>query len=125
MQVADEKGYSLTMANNKEFKVGDGVNYSYATDTHPGTVIKVTPTRVTVAKCKYECTEELSTKIRAAGGLAGSEYRLSEGLEGLSFKDTESTLVFTERKDGSFRMVGATNWGTLYHGRSYYYDPSF
>ena len=106
--------------NNKEFSVGDGVHWTGWTDSSPGTVIEVKPSRVTVARCDLHLTEARKARLREQGI---GEYRFSDGDDGVSFTQTDNKVVFTKRKDGTFREVGSKT--VLFHVRSYYRDPSF
>ena len=111
------------MENNTEFKVGDGVNFTGWTDTSAGTVIKVTPNRITVRRDSLVLSEARGQKIRAAGGISAGEYRFDEGDEGVSFEPSQGEVLFTKRQDGTFREQGGK--ALLCKGRSYYRDPCF
>jgi len=95
-----------------DFKVGDGVSFGCGSDRYPGTVVRVTPTRVHVASDDYECTSPPS-----AYGSNDGVYRFTP------VKDA-AVQVFTVKKNGRVSMKGG-NYGILGHGRCYYQDPSF
>ena len=109
--------------SNKEFALGDGVSWTGWTDTNPGTVVKVTPNRVTVRRDDLVLSDEAKEKLRAAGGMAAGEHHFIDGMPGVTFEPAQYETVFTKRKDGFFREVGSKT--TLHHGRCFYRDPCF
>ena len=95
-----------------DFKVNDGVSFGYGADSYPGTVVKVTPTRVYVTEDGHFCI-----KAPSSPGAHDGEYLFTQN------RDTPK-LIFTVKKDGRVTPIGTSSCA-LSHGRKYYMDPSF
>lgn len=94
-----------------DFKVGDGVSYSAGSDRYPGTVIRVTNTRIFVQDDKYECTSPAS-----AYGADDAVFKFTPNTEG-------GVRMYSVKNNG--RISGKGGYGGIGHGRRYYQDPSF
>ena len=90
-----------------KFNVGDGVHWNVGSDTYPGTIRKISPSR----------------------------HKIWVSSDSVSFKDAEPTFtpqdlpekswqLFTRRGDGSYKESGS-EYTQLYPVRHYYWDPSF
>ena len=99
-----------TMKHN--FNVGDGCSFGAGSDSYPGTVVKVTPTRIWVQQDTHICTKRMS-----AYGANDAEYIYQRNLNG-------RIEQFSVKKNGRITLKGC-NFGGLGHGRRYYQDPSF
>ena len=93
-----------------DFKVGDRVNYSFASDRNPATVVRVTPTRVYIRS-------DHVTKWTPHPDCYGVEFR--EGTH------TEPDMMFSwKRKSGRLTPQGGGGGG-IGHGWAAYRDPHF
>jgi hypothetical protein len=92
-----------------DFRVDDGVSYSFNGDSHPATVVRVTNTRVWVMRDDVICTKPAS-----GYGTEDAEYKY--------VRNSDARVeMFSVKKTG-----WVTNgWQTLTHGRHYSYNPSF
>lgn len=95
-----------------DFKVNDGVSFGYGADCYPGTVVKVTPSQVHVARDDWKCI-----KAPSAMGAHDGKY------EFIQHKNAP-VMIFTVKKGGRVTPIGETG-SALSHGRKYWMDPSF
>lgn len=95
-----------------DFKVNDGVSFGYGADCYPGTVVKVTPSRVYVTEDGHYCT-----KPPSAVGAHDAEHVFTQ-------RTDEPKLIFTVKEDGRVTPYDETDCA-LHHGRKYWMDPSF
>lgn len=91
-----------------KFQVGDGVTYTIWTDKVPGTVIAVTPKRVTIRldKCHFDKTGRPLYEPDPEGEI----------------------VVFSLRKSGVWKSVGCPSnqrGGRITYGRDYHFDEHF
>lgn len=94
----------------KTFKVGDGVHYSYGSDTYSGTVIEV---RKGIVIVQDDETIAYHRDIHSEQ----QEYDFVVNPNG-------ATKEFRRKRDGYYSPKG-DKYPTLYHGRAHYYDPHF
>jgi hypothetical protein len=102
---------TITPVNKHDFNVGDGASMCIGSDSRPATVIKVTPTRITVQSDLYRNTNGENFM----SGVPTFEY--TPNPEGY-------IETYSVRKNGRILSSGS-NCGSLGHGRRYYDDPSF
>lgn len=111
------------------FAVGDRVHYNGWTDVYPATVVKVTPTTVTVRQDNFRKDPEWKMDW-VDGGFAGhvtNNYQQKNVIE----PDEGGTrfVKFTLRaKRGEFVQVGYSSTGprsTLHQGWDAFYDYNF
>jgi hypothetical protein len=110
----------LTPAN---VKVGDGVTMHLYSDSHAGTVIKVTKTSVTVRRDKSTLDPNWKPEIEA-GGFAGHCTNQNEQTYTYEEDPNGETIRFTWSKKRS-RFQNAKMGRSLTKGRREFYDYNF
>lgn len=94
-----------------DFKVGDGATVGAGSDCYPATVIKITPTRITVQRDFYRNTN-------------GENFMSGHPTFEYTPNPNGSIDTYSVRKNGRTLLAGC-NHGGLGHGRRYYSDPHF
>ena len=105
------------------FKVGDRVHYRIGSDVRPGTVVKVSNTRVHVRDDDARLVKPNSEV--SPGGFAA---HFSNDAEWECFENPNGGITkFGLRKNGAFIKCGATHRGAseLCPGWHYFYDYNF
>jgi len=119
------------------FSVGDPVNWSAGTDVQPGTVVRITKTRVIVRSIETKllngCESGEPDALRfESGGFVGH----TSGEQRYEFGEmTGPEIVFSRRENGTGTAIAKLQgtsmrgsmraWGVLSHGHRKHYDYNF
>lgn len=111
-----------------EFAVGDRVHYNGWTDVYPGTVVKVTPTTVTVRMDLFQRDPEWKPEW-VVGGFGGHCTNQNQQRNIITEGPDSQTVKFTLRtSNGKYVMAGSPTRGqtsTLRHGWDAFHDYNF
>ena len=96
------------------FSPGDGATYGIGADSYPCTVREVSPSGHRVVVTLDDVRAQIPKRRVGA-----------EPTKVFIPREDGRRMVFTRRKDGSYRLVGRRNYTRLSPGRRSYFDPSF
>lgn len=105
------------------YEVGQHVHYAGWSDVYPGTVVKVTRTRVTVRRDTF-ARDPQWTPERVVGGFSSICTNNGEQRNVITEDADGREITFTRRGDGTFRMAGSKTT-TLRDGWVAFHDYNF